>query len=59
MTTSHSMQSMTGKIMWPALILLAPRRLHAADSTQGVAGTAPSQVSSVAAANDNGGSFSC
>jgi hypothetical protein len=58
MTTSHLMQSMTGKIMWPALILLAAAAAACGGSTQGVAGTAPSQVSSVAAANDNGGSFS-
>jgi hypothetical protein len=57
MTTSHSMQSMPHTIMWPALILLAAAAAACGGSTQSLAGTAPSQVSSVAAPND-GGTFS-
>jgi hypothetical protein len=58
MTTFHSMASTTTrKIVWTAVILLAATAAACGGSTQGLAGTAPSQVSSVAA-SDNGGTFS-
>jgi hypothetical protein len=58
MTTSHSMEStITRKIVWTGVVLLAATVAACGGSTQGIAGTAPSQVSSIAAASDNGGSF--
>jgi hypothetical protein len=58
MTTSHSMESTTHKFMWAAAILLAATTAACGGSTQGLAGTAPSQVSAVAAASDSGASLS-
>lgn len=52
------MESVTRKIMWPAVILLAAAAAACGGSTQDLAGTAPSQVSAVATASDTGGSFS-
>ena len=58
MTTFHSMLSTTRrKIVWAAVILLAGTVAACGGSTQGVAGTAPSLVSPVAAATDGIGSF--
>jgi hypothetical protein len=54
MTTSHSIESTTRKFMWAAVILLAATAAACGGSTQGLGGTAPSQVSSVAAASDSG-----
>ena len=58
MTTSHSIESTTHKFIWAAVILLAATAAACGGSTQGLAGTAPSQVSAVAAASDSGGSLS-
>jgi hypothetical protein len=58
MTTPHSMESVTRKIMWPSVILIAAAAAACGGSTQDLAGTAPSQVSAVATASDTGGSFS-
>jgi hypothetical protein len=58
MTTSHLIESTTRKFMWAAVILLAATAAACGGSTQGLAGTAPSQVSSPAAASDSGGSLS-
>jgi len=58
MTTSRSIESTTRKFMWAALIILAATAAACGGSTQGLAGTAPSQVSAVAAASDSGASLS-
>ena len=58
MTTFHSMDStITRKIMWTGVVLLAATVAACGGSTQSATGTAPSQVSSIAAASENGGSF--
>jgi hypothetical protein len=56
MSTFHSLES-THKIMWTGVVLLAATAAACGGSTQSVTGTAPSQVSSIAAANENGGTF--
>jgi hypothetical protein len=48
----------TRTIVWAAVILLAATVAACGGSTQALTGTAPSQVSSVAAASDTGGSLS-
>jgi hypothetical protein len=59
MTTSHSMEStITRKIVWTGVVLLAATVAACGGSTQAMTGTAPSQVSSIAAASEDGGSFS-
>ena len=59
MTTSHSTEStITRKIMWTGVVLLAATVAACGGSTQAMTGTAPSEVSSIAAATENGGSFS-
>ena len=59
MTTSHSMEStITRKIMWTGVVLLATTVAACGGSTQAMTGTAPSQVSSIAAASETGGGFS-
>lgn len=58
MTTSHSTEStITRKIVWTGVLLLAATTVACGGSTQALSGTAPSDVSSIAAAMDNGGSF--
>jgi hypothetical protein len=56
MTTSHSIESTTRQFTWAAVVLLAATTAACGGSTQSLAGTAPSQVSSLAAPS-GGGSF--
>jgi hypothetical protein len=59
MTTSYSMEStITRKILGTGVVLLAATVAACGGSTQAMTGTAPSQVSSIADATENGGSFS-
>jgi hypothetical protein len=59
MTTSHSTEStFTRRIVWTGVVLLAATVGACGGSTQAVTGTAPSQVSSIAAASEDGGTFS-
>ena len=59
MTTSRSMEStITRKILFAGVVLLAATVAACGGSTQAMTGTAPSQVLSIAAASENGGSFS-
>src|SRR5262245_5347641 len=59
MTTSRSMEStITRKILFAGAVLLAATVAACGGSTQAMTGTTPSQVSSIAAASENGGSFS-
>ena len=51
------MESTTRKFMSVAVIILAAAAAACGGSTEALGGTAPSQVSSVAAASDNGGSL--
>ena len=56
MTTPHSTEStITRKIVWTGVILLAVTTAACGGATQAMSGTAPSDVSSVAAATENGG----
>jgi hypothetical protein len=50
--------TITRKIMWTGVVLLATTVAACGGSTQAMTGTAPSQVSSIAAASETGGSFS-
>jgi hypothetical protein len=59
MTTSNSMKSTTSyKIVWGAALLFAASAAACGSSPQSLAGTTPSVLSSVASANDSGGTFS-
>jgi len=59
MTTSHSVEStITRKIVWTGVVLLAATVAACGGVTQTATGTAPSEVASIAAATENGGSFS-
>ena len=59
MTTSHSTGStITRTIVWTGVVLLAATMTACGGSTQAMSGTAPSDVSSIAATTENGGSFS-
>ena len=49
---------MTRKILWTGVVLLAAAGAACGGSTQAMTGTAPSQVSSIAAGSEQGGSFS-
>ena len=57
MTTFHSMESTTRKIVWAAVILLAATVAACGGSTQPITGTAPSLVSPIAGTTDGAGSF--
>ena len=59
MTTSYSMElTITRTIACTGVVLLATTFAACGGSTQAMMGTAPSDVSSIAAATENGGSFS-
>lgn len=58
MTIFHPMEStITRKIMWTGVVLLAATAAACGGATQSATGTGPSPVSSIAAASENGGSF--
>jgi len=54
MMTSHSTESITRKIGWTAMVLLAATAAACGGSTQNVAGTAPSLVSPIVASDGTG-----
>jgi len=59
MTTSRSMEStITRRILFAGVVLLAATMAACGGSTQAMTGTTPSQVSSIAAMSENGGNFS-
>jgi hypothetical protein len=59
MTKSHSVEStIIRKIVWIGVVLLTATTAACGGSTQAITGTAPSQVSSIEAASESGGSFS-
>jgi hypothetical protein len=59
MTTSHSMElTISRTFVCTGVVLLATTFAACGGSTQAMTGTAPSEVSSIAAATENGGSFS-
>ena len=57
MTTSHSIESTSRKIVWGALALFAVASAACGGATQSMAGTAPSSLSAMSGAPDAGGAF--
>ena len=57
MTTSHSIESTSRKIVWGALALFAVATAACGGATQSLTGTAPSSLSAMSAAPDAGGTF--
>lgn len=57
MTTSHSIESTSRKIVWGALALFAVATTACGGATQSMTGTAPSSLSAMSAAADEGGTF--
>lgn len=57
MTTSHSIESTSRKIVWGALALFAVTTAACGGATQSMTGTAPSSLSAMSGAPDMGGTF--
>ena len=57
MTTSHSIESTSRKIVWGALALFAVATAACGGATQSMTGTAPSSLSAMSGAPDAGGTF--